>query len=105
MRAGLFKEQIEIIRAEITKNDFGEETTEWKTIYNTRARLIHDSGSRNLSNEEIVYSYIKTIMVRYYVPVEEFDRIMWNGKTFRIHEIEPSEDKSFKTIKIELVND
>lgn len=105
MKAGLFKEQVEIIRSEIAKNEFGEETTEWKSLYNTRARLIHNSGSRNNSNDEIVYSYIKTIMVRYYVPVEEFDRVKMFSKIYRILEIEPSDDKSYKTIKIELVND
>lgn len=105
MRAGLFKEQIDIIRAEITKNDFGEETTEWKSIYKTRARLVHVHGSRNIYNEEIVYSYVKTMMVRYYVPVEEFDRIKWNDNLYRILEIEPSDDKSYKTIKIEIIND
>lgn len=105
MRAGLFTEPIEVLRAEITKNKFGEEISEWKTIYKTRARVIHTSGSRNNYNDEIVYTYIKTLNVRYYIPVEDFDRIKWNSKIYRILDIEPSDDKSYKTIKIELVND
>lgn len=105
MRAALFSEPIEILRAIITTNDYGEEITEWKSIYKTRARLIHDSGSRGISNDEIVYTYIKTLNVRYYIPVEDFDRVIWNSNTYRILEIEPSDDKSYKTIKIELVND
>jgi len=105
MRAGLLKEQIEIITPEITTNDYGEQTTNWVTKYTTRARLIHTNGSRVEYNNEIFYSHLKTFEVRDYVPVDDFDRIVWNDKQYRIIDIEPDEEKMKLIIRVELVNE
>jgi SPP1 family predicted phage head-tail adaptor len=105
MRAGLLTEQIDIIESVLTVNDFGEETEEWVTKYSTRARLVHNGGNRLLVNNEVTYSNIKTFQVRYYVPVDDFDRIRWEGKVYRILNIEPNKAQQNKTIKTELVND
>lgn len=105
MRAGLFKEPIEVLKNVITKNDFGEEKSEWVSMFKTRARLIHDNGSRGIYNDGIVYTYQKTLNVRYYIPVGDFDRIKLNGRIYQIQEIEPSDDKSYKTIRMEVLND
>lgn len=105
MRAGLLQETINIIRPTTLKNEYGEEDTEWKLIYTTKARLVHNSGSRNNENGEIFYAYVKTFEVRDHVPVEEFDRIEWNTKLFRILDIEPDKHQRKLTIKTELIND
>lgn len=105
MRAGLLKEKINIITPIITTNDYGEQTTEWNIKYPTRARLIHTSGGRIMPNGEVFYSHIKTLEVRAYVPVDDFDRIVWNEKEYRILDIEPDESQMKKIIRVELVND
>jgi head-tail adaptor len=105
MRAGLLKEIITIVSPVISVNDYGEQTTEWEDKYTTRARLKHDSGARVENNGEIFYSYVKTLEIRDYVPVDEFDRILWNDKAYRILDIEPDKDAMKKIIRIELVND
>ncbi len=105
MRAGLLKEQIEIKSPVIVKNDYGEQTTEWESKYTTRARLIHTSGGRAITNDEVFYGHIKTLEVRQYVPVDDFDRIIWNNKEYRVLDIEPDESQMKKIIRIELVND
>lgn len=105
MRAGLLKEKINIITPELTTNDYGEQTTEWLLKYSTRARLIHNSGNRIEPNGEVFYSHIKTFEIRDYVPVDDFDRIIWNDKQYRILDIEPNEEQMKKIIKVELVND
>lgn len=105
MRAGLLKEKIDIITPEITTNDYGEQTTEWVLKYSTRAKLVHTSGNRIQPNGEIFYSYVKTLEIRDYVPVDDFDRIVWNNKQYRILDIEPNEDQMKKIIRMELVND
>ena len=105
MRAGLLTEQIDILSPEITTNPFGEESTEWKIAYSTRARIMHDSGSRDTVNGEVFYQYIKTFVVRYYVTVNDFDRIKWNGKIYRVLDIEPDKVQQQLTIKTELIND
>ena len=105
MRAGLLKEKIDIITPKIATNDYGEQTTEWELKYPTRARLIHTSGNRIEPNGEIFYSHMKTLEVRSYVPVDDFDRIIWNEKQYRILDIEPDEGQMKKIIRVELVND
>lgn len=105
MKAGLLKEQIEIITPEIVKNDYGEQDTEWKSKYTTRARLIHTSGNRVITNDEVFYGHVKTLEIRQYVPIDDFDRIIWNNKQYRILDIEPDEHQMKKIIRVELVND
>ena len=105
MRAGLLTERIEILQPDVATNDFGEETTNWVSIYTTKARLVHTGGNRTVQNDEIFYSYTKTFQIRNYVPVQEYDRILWNGKQYRILDIEPEKQQQQITIKTELVND
>ena len=104
MRAGLLNEHIQIITPIINRNDYGEEETVWENKYSTRARLMHNSGKRTLTNE-IYYQYTKTFEVRYYVPITEFDRIIWNKKVYRIIDIEPNKEQQKITIVTELLND
>ena len=80
MRAGLLTERIEILKPDVATNDFGEEATDWISSYTTKARLVHNGGNRTNVNDEIFYSYTKTFQIRNYVPVLEYDRILWNGK-------------------------
>jgi head-tail adaptor len=105
MLAGLLNEPITIIESALTTNDYGEEEQEWVEKYTTRARLVHDYGSRSQTNSEIFYTSTKTFQVRYYVPVTVFDRIIWNSLTYRIIDIEPSKEMMNLTIKAELVNE
>lgn len=105
MRAGLLTEQIEIWSKHLTVNEFGEEVEDWIKTYKTRARLVHDGGSRVVSNDEIVFTHSKTFQIRQYVPINELDRILWNGKFYRILNIEPDRVQMNQTIKTELIND
>ena len=105
MRAGLLTERIEILQPDVATNDFGEETTNWVSIYTTKARLVHTGGNRMNVNDEILYTYTKTFQIRNYVPVQDFYRILWNGKQYRILDIEPEKQQQQITIKTELVND
>ena len=105
MRAGLLTEQIEIWSKQLTVNEFGEEVEDWIKTYQTRARLVHDGGSRVVSNDEILFTHSKTFQIRQYVPINELDRILWKGKFYRILNIEPDDVQMNKTIKTELIND
>lgn len=106
MRAGTLQEVIAIYRSTITKNEYGEEVTEWKQIATTRAKLDHTSqNTRELQNNEVTYIYTKTLTVRIYVDVQEFDRIKWNGQYYRILDITPNKKLQQKEIKIELINE
>ena len=89
MRAGLLNESIEILSSVVSTNDFGEETTEWVTSYTTRARLVHNGGGRTNENGEVFYASMKVFQIRDYVPIDDFCRILWNDRVYRILDIEP----------------
>lgn len=105
MRAGLLTEPIEIWEKSLVINDFGEETETWDFKYSTKARLVHEGGNRVIENNEVFYEHSKTFQVRYYVPVDDYDRIKWDDKYYRILNIEPDRDRMNKTIKGELIDD
>lgn len=105
MRAGLLKENIEIWQKSLTTNDYGEETEIWSLKYSTKARLVHNGGSRVIENEGVFFSHTKTFEVRDYVPVDDYDRIVWNNKKYRILNIEPDRTQMKLTIKAELIDD
>ena len=54
---------------------------------------MHKGGNRTLSNDEVAYQYTKTFQVRHYIMVNEYDRIQWNGKIYRILDIEPDKQQ------------
>lgn len=105
MRAGLLTEPIKILQSVLTINDFGEQTETWELKSETRARLVNDGGDRTIINGEIFYSNIKTFQVRLYVDIDDFDRIEWNGRQYRVLNIQPDKGKQNKTIRTEVVND
>lgn len=105
MRAGLLTEPIEIYEKLITRNEFGEEAEQWQLKYSTKARLVHDGGSRVIQNDEVFFAHSKTFQVRDYVPVGEYDKIKWDSKYYRILNIEPDKKLMNKTIKTELIDD
>lgn len=105
MNAGILNEIIEIYEPNITIDEFGNQHTDYIKKYETRASVSHRSGSRETTNEEVIYVYSKTFKVRMYVPIEEFDWIKYNGKFWRIQQIEKDKPKQQLTIETELVND
>lgn len=105
MKAGLLNELIEVYKSVITKDEYGQEKTDWVLRCPTRARLKHDSGDRTIENNEVVFNHTKTFEIRKYVPVHDTDRIYWNNQKFRILNIEPDRILQSKIIKTELIND
>lgn len=107
MRAGLLKDIIEIYKPQITINDVGEQTTEYVFSYSTRAKKIHNGGSRTVENYENVYPYRKEITVRIFEDIDDFDRIkIWGSpRWYKILEIELNHDLQQKTLIIERVDE
>lgn len=105
MDSGRLNEIITIQRPTMTRDKFGANTTVWKDIINTRSDVQFDSGSRNIENNEIVFNYSKIFTIRYYHKVDEKDRIIWNGKKYRILSIEPNKEHQKQTIRTELINE
>lgn len=105
MIAGKLTERIEIYSPQITINEVGEQATEYVLKYSTKASVIHKSGSRNIENDEVVYNSSKTFEVRIYLNVDEFDRIKWQNKFYRILDIDTNKELQKITIQAELVNE
>ena len=105
MRAGLLTETIQIFEKELIVNEFGEETETWNLKYTTKARLIHNGGDRVIENSEVFFAHTKTFELRYYVPIGDYDRIVWENKKYRILNIEPNKAQMKLTVKTELIDD
>lgn len=106
MRAGLLTDPITFKKATITKNKYGQEETSWNDYIVTRGNVKFNSGSRVTENNEIINTYTVTFTVRCYHDIDEFMRILWNGKTYRILSIEYG-DRTKQSITVigELIND
>ena len=104
-RAGLLTKTIKILKPISETNEFGELVQEYQEKYSTRARVLHDSGTRTNENGEIFYPYQKTFNVRSYVPITEFDLIEYDSNKYRVITIENRiEDYNDKLIITELIN-
>lgn len=105
MNAGKLTEIIEVWKPEITRDEYGNQRTTYRLAYSTRAFVSHKSGGREVANDEIVYIYSKTFKVRLYHQISDFDRIKWNGKFYKIMEIEPNKEFQELTIETEQIDE
>lgn len=104
-RAGLLNDIIEIYKVNWVKDDYGNQVEELELRTTTRANLLPYNGSRNIEASEVVHNYSKTFKVRYYVEVEDFDKILFEGKYYRVLSIESSKEYQEKLIYTELIKD
>lgn len=104
MRAGLLIEPVTIKKAEIKKNEYGQEETVWNDYLSTRANVSYKTGNRVTENNEIINTYTVDFTVRSYHKIDEFMRICWNGNIYRILSINRDKKKQSITIAGELIN-
>lgn len=108
MRAGLLSEVISVYKPFIGDSEFGKST---KTDYvlhipSTRARVMNNKGTRTNENNEIVYAYTVTFVVRGYHKIEDVMRIKWKDRFYRIlNIIPPTREINDYQIDTELVNE
>ena len=105
MNAGRLTEVISIERPSIAQNDVGANSIQWQKHIQTRADVTFESGTRATENNEVIFSYNKVFTIRYYHDIDEKDRIIWNGKKWRILSLEPDKAKQLITIRTELINE
>lgn len=104
MQAGLLREIIEIYEPKVIVNSFGEQEQEYILLQQTKARVIHSSGSKSVENNEIVSNYSKTFHVRMYVPMNEVYQIKYQGNMYRVTSIENIPQFNYKEIIAEKIN-
>lgn len=104
MRAGILTEIIKVLKLEQSTNDFGEQFDEYIPTCTTRAQVTPLSGGRTDENHEVFYAHAYRFIVRRYVDIEDFDRIMWKGKQYRVLNIDDDRVYNQKVINAELIN-
>lgn len=92
MIAGTLEYNIAIYKPEVGEGKYGPA----KTIYvpyirKTRARVTNNRGVRQQENNEVIYDYTVTFHIRSYHKIDEYMRIKYNGKFYRILNIVPPE--------------
>ncbi len=105
MRAGAYENIIKILKHSVIQTASGQQKESWEVIKQTRANVRQTSGNRTDQNNEVFYEYMKTFIVHKFVEVDEFDRIEYNGKQYRILSIDEDRHLNQKTIMTELVNE
>ena len=107
MISGRLNKYITVEKLTSKVNEFGEETAVYETKYRTRADVVNDSGNRITENGEIFFSYNKTFILWYYHSklITEVDRILYDGKYYRILTLEPVKENKMLYVKTELINE
>ena len=106
MIAGKLNKVIDIEELNLVKNKFGEiEVEEWVTKFTTRAQVTYQNGNRIDENNELFFAYQITFTVRRYHKINELNRVVYNGKYYRILSIEENDDAQLINLRTELIND
>lgn len=92
MIAGTLEYNISIYKPVVEEGKYGP----GKTVYvpyirKTRARVINNKGARQQENNEVIYDYTITFCIRSYHKIDEYMRIKYNGRFYRILNIIPPE--------------
>lgn len=103
--AGLFNEQVEIYDFVKIKTKQGVVTEELKLTYSTRAKVSHASGSRTVINDQIQTPYVKTFVLRIYVPVLDTSWIKYEGKYYQVTSIDVDKALQQQVVIGQLVTD
>lgn len=105
MRAGGFKEPINVYKSVITTNEYGEELSEFVLQCKTRANVLWSSGRRTLENDEIFFPNQFDIIIHRYVKIYDDTRIELQGKMYRVIEYHQEPEFNDQRVKIEIINE
>lgn len=104
MDAGSLEHTITILRLQQSTNDFGEQFDLYVPCCKTRASVTPMSGGRTDESHEIFYAHTYKFIIRRYINIGDFDRIMWQDKQYRVLNIDDDRALNQKIITAELVN-
>lgn len=106
MVAGTLKEIISVEKPIEIRDEFGANKLIWeKVIPRTRAKVTYSNGNRVNENNEIIFAYDVIFTIRIYHHIDEYMRIIWKNKKYRILSLEPDKTKQQITIRAELINE
>lgn len=105
MAAGLYNTPIRIIKTKYEQDETGSMVEVDDCVICTRARIMHNGGGRSNENGDIAYLYNKQFQIHRYVNCIGYDIVEYQGKRYRILEIEDNRDYQYKMITTEQIND
>ena len=103
--AGLFDEHIDIYDFIKLKSKQGVVSEELTLTYSTRAKVSHASGGRTVINNQIQTPYVKTFVLRFYVPIQDTSWIKYQDKYYRVTSIDKDKSLQQQVVIAELVTD
>ena len=104
-RAGLLNEIIKIYKVNWVKDSYGSQVETLELRLETRANTTTNGRGRNIEHSEVVHDYSATFLVRYYVELNDFDIIEWQGKFYRILNFIKERDRNQITVYTEWLRD
>ncbi len=109
MNAGILNEIIEIKRAVIVRNEYGEETITYRDhLPKVRASVQFLAEQRRVEGtHEVVWpaGCVVKVRIHYQDKVKDTDRVVWKGQQYRITSIEPSRALQQLTLRVEKVEE
>ncbi len=105
MRAGLLKETIVIQTPTTTINAVGEQVTTYVDKATIRAHHVMNRASRTNDNGDVWMPLTHTLEIRIYQDVDDYDIIVWNGKSYRILSIVIDHTLQCKRLEIAEINE
>ena len=88
MNAGTLNKIVEIYQPSINTDEYGNQNTSYVLKYTTRAAVSH-----------------KEFRMRRYVPIEDYDRIFYDGKYWRVLGIEHDNERQQIIVQTEICNE
>ena len=105
MQAGELNEIIYWESPDRKKNEYGEVKELWIFRAKTRSKVVQNGQNRTTENDEVVFNTSVQFIIRIYHKVEPTDRIVWEGKRYRITGIERQKPEQRQIINAELINE
>ena len=96
----LRQEVIRLLKYRKSQTDFGEYIDDWVFEGTYRAGVLSQAMSRAVAQNELMFPESRTLVMRKYVPVEEQDRIEWDGRQWQINSIVDNKYYNDKTVII-----
>lgn len=103
--AGRYNEIVRIFDVFQVKNEYGENTQEWREIMRTRAAVEWSGGNRAVENDEQLHTYTRRFILRSYAQVTDTSQIEWQGHRYRVLSIERRREYNDIVVTGEQVNE
>lgn len=105
MRAGLMRDRVTFLRQVKKETAYSNAVPCYEACFTTWAEVRHSSGNRSIEANEITNPFTVKIMVRYYHLVEYGMIIRYEGRSYRILDINQERSKNCITITAEVINE